>query len=192
MSPRTAQKNRTRKALIEAARDLITRGEDVTVANVADAADISRATAYRYFADAGAIATEVALELELTPTEELLAGLTDTRARVHAVARYYLRFSRDHEATFRQYLAQTMSLWASEGSTEFRGARRVKAFSRALETVAPKMSRAEFTALVNRLSMLTGIEQMVATKDVLRLDADTADEMQRGIVDAVLDRYLPS
>lgn len=191
MPPRTAQKERTRKALINAARRLMETGQDVTVANMADAADISRATAYRYFADAGTIANEVALELELISTEDLLDGITDTRARVHAVAQYYLKFSREHEAAFRQYLAQTMSQWASGARTELRGARRVKAFAYALAAVQPNMTAAEFSALVNRLSMLTGIEQMIATIDVLQLDAETADDLQYGIVDAVLDRYLP-
>ena len=35
------------------------------------------------------------------------------------------------------------------------------------------------------------LRELIATADVLRLDPESADEMQRGIVDAVLDRYLP-
>ena len=55
MAPRTAQKNRTRAALLAKARDLMNQGEEITVARVADAAAISRATAYRYFSDPGAM-----------------------------------------------------------------------------------------------------------------------------------------
>ena len=191
MSPRTAQKNRTRKALVSAARELAARGEELTVASVADEAEISRATAYRYFSDAVALASDVTLDLELKPTEELLKGVEETRARVHSVAQYYLRFSFEHEATFRQFLSQTMSQWAKDGRTELRGARRVTAFTTALEQVRAKISDDDFDALVNRLSMVTGIEQMIATADVLRLNSQRAEEMQRGIVDALLDRYLP-
>src|SRR6478735_8205780 len=46
---RVAQKRRTHEALVAAARDLVARGETPTVEAVAEAASISRATAYRYF-----------------------------------------------------------------------------------------------------------------------------------------------
>jgi AcrR family transcriptional regulator len=46
---RTEQKQRTRNALIDATRELVARGAAPTVEEVAAAASISRATAYRYF-----------------------------------------------------------------------------------------------------------------------------------------------
>src|SRR5258708_3714406 len=46
---RTQQKLRTRKALIAAARELITQGASPTVEDAAAASSISRTTAYRYF-----------------------------------------------------------------------------------------------------------------------------------------------
>jgi AcrR family transcriptional regulator len=46
---RTRQKQRTRDALVEAARSLLERGHTPTVEQSADAADVSRTTAYRYF-----------------------------------------------------------------------------------------------------------------------------------------------
>ena len=49
-SGRTRQKQRTRDQLIAAARELITAGDTPRVEEVAEAAGISRPTAYRYFA----------------------------------------------------------------------------------------------------------------------------------------------
>ena len=49
-SGRTRQKQRTRDQLIAAARELITAGDTPRVEQVAEAAGISRPTAYRYFA----------------------------------------------------------------------------------------------------------------------------------------------
>src|SRR5687768_12281505 len=49
LNGRIAQKRRTREALIGAARDLVATGETPTVEAVAEAASISRTTAYRYF-----------------------------------------------------------------------------------------------------------------------------------------------
>src|SRR2546425_1287203 len=46
---RTRQKERTRGALIAAARDLVAQGTTPTVEHAAAAASISRTTAYRYF-----------------------------------------------------------------------------------------------------------------------------------------------
>ena len=46
---RTRQKERTRKALVAAARGLVAEGKTPTVEEAASAADISRTTAYRYF-----------------------------------------------------------------------------------------------------------------------------------------------
>ena len=49
-SGRTRQKQRTRDHLIAAARELIKAGDTPRVEEVAEAAGISRPTAYRYFA----------------------------------------------------------------------------------------------------------------------------------------------
>ena len=46
---RTRQKERTRGALIAAARELVAQGTTPTVEEAAAAASISRTTAYRYF-----------------------------------------------------------------------------------------------------------------------------------------------
>jgi AcrR family transcriptional regulator len=191
MAPRTAQKNRTRAALLAKARDLMNQGEEITVARVADAAAISRATAYRYFSDPGAMSIEATLDVELRPTEELLQGILDPRERVQAVARYYLAFTRENEGQFRQFLAQTMRQWAEQSDSQLRGARRVRAFSDAIDPIRSKMKPAEFQDLVHRLSMPTGLEQHIALNDVLGLDQETGDRLQAEIVDAVLDRYLP-
>jgi AcrR family transcriptional regulator len=52
---RTKQKQRTRHALVEAARDLVARGLTPTVEDAAADADVSRATAYRYFPNQAAL-----------------------------------------------------------------------------------------------------------------------------------------
>ena len=191
MAPRTAQKNRTRSALLAAANRLIENGETITVARVADAAEISRATAYRYFSDPGTLTAEVTLDIQLESTHDILKGIKDPRQRVHAIAHYYLTFIRQHEGQFRNFLAQTMRHWAEQSEIPLRGARRVSAFSQALGPVKSQMKPAEFTDLVHRLSMLTGLEQHIAINDILGLEPSEGDRLQAGIVDALLDRYLP-
>ena len=62
---RTAQKQRTRGALVDAARYLLAGGTVPTVEAAAAAASISRTTAYRYFPSQGALL--LAAHPELTP-----------------------------------------------------------------------------------------------------------------------------
>ena len=59
---REKQRGRTRKALLEAGGRLAAEGKAPTIAEVAEAADISRRTAYRYFPTQEQLLTEVGLE----------------------------------------------------------------------------------------------------------------------------------
>ena len=59
---RVQQKGRTRQALLSAAVQLVTSGARPTVAEVADAASVSRRTAYRYFPTQEQMLVEAALE----------------------------------------------------------------------------------------------------------------------------------
>src|SRR5689334_13134705 len=63
---RTAQKQRTRAALVAAARDLIAEGLAPSVEATADAASISRTTAYRYFPNQRALVAAAYPETEAT------------------------------------------------------------------------------------------------------------------------------
>ena len=192
MAPRDNQKNRTREALLAAARELMSEGENVTLAKVAERARTGRATVYRYFSDPGVLALDATLDLEVTPTSKLLEGLDDVSSRVHAVARYYLDFSREHEAYFRQFLAESLKASLQEGTVKMRGARRVPAFSEALSPVRGSLKPQDFEDLTLRLAMTTGMEQFIILEDILRVDQKTGYQLQEGLVDALLDRYLPA
>ncbi|WP_371810786.1 TetR/AcrR family transcriptional regulator [Ruegeria sp. HKCCD7318] len=191
LAPRTNQINRTREVLLSAARDLMSEGKEVTLAKVAERAKTSRATVYRYFSDPSVLALDATLDLDVTPTSELLEGLDDVRSRVHVVARYYLEFSRVNEAHFRQFLAESLKASLEDGTVKMRGARRLAAFSEALAPVHPLMEPKEIDDLAKRLSMTTGMEQLVILEDILRVDEATGYQLQKGLVDALLDRYLP-
>ncbi len=191
MAPRTNQKNRTREALLAAARELMSEGENVTLAKVAERAKTGRATVYRYFSDPGVLALDATLDIEVMPTAELLEGLEDVRNRVHAVARYYLDFSRKHEAFFRQFLAESLKASLQDGTVKMRGARRVAAFGEALEPVCSSMKLSDYKDLTLRLAMTTGIEQFVILEDILRVDQQKGYRLQEGLVDALLNQYLP-
>ena len=188
---RAAQKNRTRAALLDAARTIIARGETPTVATVARAAGVSRATAYRYFSDPGVLAIEAVLDLDVASAQTLLEGVDEVRARVHAVARYFRAFTRTHEVGLRAFLAQVMLSWAPGGREPIsRGARRVPAFEAALAPARTAMSSRAHADCVAALATTTGLEPHIVLSDVCGLDAERADRVAESMVDAILDRYL--
>src|SRR5262245_12599647 len=100
---RTAQKMRTRKTLIDAARELIVSGVTPTVEEAADAASISRTTAYRYFPNQHDLLVAAYPEIEL---QSMLGEhpLDAIEARLDAVVDEYLRRTIDNEAALRAAL----------------------------------------------------------------------------------------
>ena len=176
---RLAQKLRTRAALLRAARDLIAEGQTPTVAEVADAAMVSRATAYRYFPTQEALLVEAALD-ETAPTVASLFGAgapTDPEDRAALVQNTLYDLARDNEAQYRVFLrgSLTRSLQNADGAQEpFRGARRAALLTEALEPLASELSAGEIERLRTALAMLVGVESMVVLRDVLRLEHDDA------------------
>jgi AcrR family transcriptional regulator len=84
-SGRVNQKARTRTAIVDATRDLILTGAEITMPAVARAALVSEATAYRYFADLISLLREAMAGVWPSP-EQLLAGVADSTDPVERVA----------------------------------------------------------------------------------------------------------
>ncbi|MFI2201806.1 TetR/AcrR family transcriptional regulator [Streptomyces sp. NPDC020192] len=82
---RSNQKRRTRAAIVEAARELIGTGDEVTMPAIARAALVSEATAYRYFPDLPSLISE-ALAGAWPPPAEALAPVVDSTDPVERVA----------------------------------------------------------------------------------------------------------
>src|SRR4029453_11499969 len=61
---RTRQKARTRAALVDAAREVLSKGTTPTVEEAAEVAAVSRATAYRYFPNQRALLVAAHPEIE--------------------------------------------------------------------------------------------------------------------------------
>lgn len=84
-SGRVNQKARTRTAIVDATRDLILTGAEITMPAVARAALVSEATAYRYFADLISLLREAMTGVWPSP-EEALAAVADSTDPVERVA----------------------------------------------------------------------------------------------------------
>jgi AcrR family transcriptional regulator len=178
---RTAQKLRTRAALLSAARALVAEGQSPSVAEVADLANVSRATAYRYFPTQEALLVEVPLD-EDAPTVADLFGEgapSDPEERAVLVHGALYDLARDHEQEFRLFLRSSLTRGMKDGETSadpFRGARRVALLREALAPLAGELSPKEIQRLATALSMLVGVEAMIVLRDVLRLGHEEARE----------------
>src|SRR5437763_8593932 len=164
---RVAQKLRTRQALLTAARELAAQGKTPTVAQAADAATVSRATAYRYFPTQEALLVEIPIDIAAPTIQSLFdddSAPHDPEDRAALVQKALYDLVRDHEAEFRLFLRNTLlrALEDPDNTGEpFRGARRSDLLDRALAPLEGELPASEIKQLTTALSMLVGIESMI-------------------------------
>ena len=176
---RLAQKRRTRAAILAAARELVAAGRAPTVAQAADAAHVSRATAYRYFPSQELLLVEIPLDEDAPTVASLFGdgGPEDAEDRAVAVQHALFDLARDHEAQFRLFLRASMTRALEDGDAKrdsLRGARRTALLDAALEPLEGELDPEQLERLKAGLSMLMGIESLVVLGDIVRLDHDEA------------------
>lgn len=194
---RVNQKQRTRRALLEAAARLLQQGQTPTVADAADAAQVSRATAYRYFTSPDQLQFEAALELTTPQIEARIAATTvsaQPAARVDAVVSAVHAIVAANEAAFRSMLRHTLApaepQSPGDDSVAVRGGRRVQWIAAALEPLRETLGPERFARLVAGLALCVGIESVVVLKDVCGLDTAASEEITRWVAQALLAASL--
>src|SRR5215212_1262233 len=184
---RINQKRRTRAAILTAAVELLEQGQSPTVAEVADAALVSRATAYRYFPTQEYLLFEAALESTRSDIDRELDENTppeDPEARLEMLIHALQERIVDKEAAFRTMLRLSLEHSPEEerhggGSapSRLRGGGRVRWIEKALEPVRGRLEEADFRRLVAALSLCMGIEALVVLRDVCALESSEAEEV---------------
>ena len=176
---RVAQKMRTRRALLAAAGQLISEGRTPTVAEAADAALVSRATAYRYFPSQEALLAEAPLQVGLPTVTSLFGGAdtpTDAEDRVALVHNVMYDHIRDREVDFRIFQRNSIlrSLDADRTEPNLRPAFRLQLLDAALQPLEPEVDTEALQQLKTALCVLIGTEAVIAMRDVVGLDHDDA------------------
>jgi AcrR family transcriptional regulator len=107
---RTNQKARTQRAIIEACVELMRQRRSVTMPEVAQAAMVSEATAYRYFPDLASLLARALAEDWPTPAEALapVAASEDPVERVAFATRFLLRGVAERQAVVRSMISATL------------------------------------------------------------------------------------
>jgi AcrR family transcriptional regulator len=107
---RVNQKQRTRTAIVQAGRTLLESGEEVSMPAVAKAAQVSEATAYRYFPDLVSLLGEATRSTWPDPAQALepVAECTDPAQRVAFATEVLMRHVLAYESGVRATIAATI------------------------------------------------------------------------------------
>jgi len=183
---RESQKNRTRKALVAAAGELLRAGRSPTITDAAEAAGISRATAYRYFPTQDLLLAEVALFASGGP---LFAPAIENGPVPETVGRLVRRvgvWAYANEQPLRTILR--LSLDPSTGVR--RPGHRKEWIADALAPVRGKIDAKTYSHLSKSLALLMGIDPIVVMKDIAGASREQAlDALEwtaRTLVEAAL------
>ena len=163
--PRTRdrQTRRTRKALVAAADELFQEGRVPTVAEVAERADVARATAYRYFPTQEALLLETTFLGDSGPLRsipELLQEIVDPAQRLAEAVRRSAAWTLEREARLRIILRMSL-----EHDDTQRPARRRHYIAELLADIRDDMPAPAYERLAGSLTLLFGIDPIVSLRD---------------------------
>lgn len=188
---RIHQKARTRRALTDAARALLAQGVAPTVERAAEAASVSRTTAYRYFPNQWAL---VAAAFPHVDEQSLLGPdpTNDPLERLETVAKALTRRVLTHEAEMRAVLKLSLEGIRPPELPMHRGLR-INWVEDALRPLAQRLEATELRRLAYGISATLGIEAFVWLTDIAQLPRDEAASVMRanasGLLESAMARF---
>lgn len=183
---RINQKARTREALIEAARKFIAAGTTPSVDAAAEAASVSRATAYRYFPNQRALL--IAAHPEVAATSFLPSDAPpDVESRLDLVVDGFTRMIARTEAQQRTMLRLSLEPEPNdEDRLPLRQGRAIRWIEEALEPLGSDLTEATLHRLVLAIRSAIGIEALVWLTDIAGMSRQDALELMRWSARAML------
>jgi AcrR family transcriptional regulator len=184
---RTRQKQRTRQALVAAARELLSDGVPPTVDAAAARAGISRATAYRYFPTKDELL--IAAHPEVTVTSLLpTPAPRRVRQRLETVVSAFVQLIVDTEPQQRAMLRA--SLDAAHEGLPLRQGRAIGWIAEALEPLEERFGTDAVDLLARAIRSAIGIEALVWLTDIGGLPRGEAAAVMRWSAMSMLDTAL--
>jgi AcrR family transcriptional regulator len=185
---RTRQKARTRAALVDAARVLLAGGRTPTVEEAAEAAGVSRATAYRYFPNQRALLVAAHPEIEATSllVEDAPA---DPHERLDRTIAELIRLTVDTEPELRTMLRLSLEPGGAEALL-LRQGRAIGWIEDALAPLRGRLRPSALRRLVLAIRSACGIEALVWLTDVAGLSRQQASKLMRWSALALLRAAL--
>jgi len=170
---RVWQKERTRRAIVEACRELTRAGAEVTVPRVADRALVSEATVYRYFPDLPSLIQETLDGLWPAPAEALalVEASTDPVERVAFACEFLLRGVHAYQGSVRAAISHTITAPATASA---RPGLRFGLIDHALAPFAARLEPGTMARLKLDLAIVISAEAFFTLTDLCGLTADEA------------------
>ncbi|MEV4703450.1 TetR family transcriptional regulator [Actinoplanes sp. NPDC049316] len=186
-SGRTAQKSRTRQALLAAARELLLAGLSPKVEDAAEHAGISRTTAYRYFPSQRSLL--LAAQPTIAPETLLPADApTDLRGRLDALMTAFT----DYNFTWEPQLRTALRLSLEPGADRpvLRRGRAIGWIAQALTPLRETRPDLDVERLATAIRSATGIETLIWLVDIAGYTREEAAATVRATARALLDAAL--
>lgn len=194
---RPGQRQRTRSRLLAAAGRLIAEGRTPTTTEVADAADVSRRTAYRYFPTQEQLLVESSLEGLRPQVEAAMERVRVVPARAGqddvawALARLDATVLVMHELTLQhEGLLRTIQRLTAGGATapgvRPRGSRRDDWLTAAVEPIRKRLGPRRHARLVSTLCVCVGFDSLFVLRDIRGLDPGEAVRITRWMAAAMV------
>jgi AcrR family transcriptional regulator len=161
---RDRQTRRTRRALIAAADEFFAEGRVPTVADVAERADVARATAYRYFPTQEALLLEASFLGDTEPLRalpELAETIEDPAERMAEAVRLSAEWTLGREAQLRALFRVALDPAASTS----RPARRKGYLAQLLSDVRDELDPDDYERLTGALTLLMGADPIISIRD---------------------------
>ena len=173
---------RMRRTMLDAAMRLMQAGLVPSITDVAEEAQVSRATAYRYFPTQSAL-IQAAVDEALGPILRWSSTSEDAERRVSELIQYSYPRMNDYEVPLRAALRLALDQWAlvHAGKLDAEEAmvrgRRIDLLTSAVAPLRRKLGSARTQRLIQSLSLVFGTEAFVVLKDIWRLDHESAEKV---------------
>jgi AcrR family transcriptional regulator len=175
---------RTRKLMLETAISLMQQGETPSVSDVAEAAGVSRATAYRYFPSQTDLVGAV-VEEALGPILGWTSDSQNAAERVDDLLESTIPRILEFEATFKAALKLSLEQWAArqagtpDDAPQIERGHRVDLLQGAIAPLRKALPRKQFQRLAMALSLTYGLEAIIILKDLWGLEADEVQDISQ-------------
>ena len=186
---------RMRKILLDAAQRLMAQGITPSVAELAEHAQVSRATAYRYFPSQSALIAAVVDE-SLGPILAWDSAAPDAAGRVDELLRFAYPRLESHEAPLRAAIMVSLQQHA-EASAGRAGAEprlvrghRVDILRRAIAPLSSELTPAQLDRVAQALSLVYGTEVFLVLKDIWKLELPELTDVARWTAQAIIAQAL--
>jgi AcrR family transcriptional regulator len=193
-APGRGPRARTYRLLLAEAMSLVRSGRVPSVAEVAVQADVSRATAYRYFPSRSKLISAVIGE-GLAPVRNTETAAKDGAQRLRELFEKTFPLFKENERHMRAALMLALEHEGLEhaGVLEeevFRRGHRCGILRRTAAPLRGRLGRAGFERLLKALSVIYGIEIYVVLKDIWGASDKEVEALARWMLDAIVGAAL--